>query len=93
METISRASPPGYPQRVIDQHQIRAARALLDISQRELADRAGVSVSVIKSAENGRDVRSSAMAAIEAALTDAGILFLDPGDTRSGGRGLRFRQP
>jgi hypothetical protein len=48
-------------------------------------------LSAVKAIEGGKDVRVSIAAAIERALIDAGLLFLEPGDTRDGGRGLRFR--
>jgi transcriptional regulator with XRE-family HTH domain len=77
---------------MIVREQIRAARGLLGWSQRELAAAADVPVTAIKTVEAGRDVRVSVLAAIEKALTEAGVLFLDSGDTRDGGPGLRFRQ-
>jgi transcriptional regulator with XRE-family HTH domain len=75
---------------VVVREQIRAARGLLGWSQRNLASAAGVSLSTLKAFESGRDVRVSALAAIEAALIDAGLLFPEP--DRQGGRGVRFRR-
>jgi transcriptional regulator with XRE-family HTH domain len=83
---------PGCPDQMIILEQIRAARGLLGWSQRELAIAADVPVTAIKTVEGGRDIRVSVMAAIEKALTEAGVLFLDSGDTRDGGPGLRFRR-
>jgi Helix-turn-helix len=68
----------------------RAARKLLGWSERELAQAANVPVPTVKKVEISRDVRVSALAAIEKALVDAGILFLDP--DRQGGRGVRFKR-
>jgi transcriptional regulator with XRE-family HTH domain len=77
---------------VITAAQIRAARALLGLNQRELAEAAEVSLSAVKAVETEKDVRVSVLAAIEAALVARDIMFLEPGDVRDGGRGLRFRR-
>jgi len=77
---------------MVTPEQIRAARALLGWSQAELATKADVPISAIKSFETGRDTRVSILTKIETAFVDAGVMFLEPGDARSGGRGLRFRQ-
>jgi transcriptional regulator with XRE-family HTH domain len=65
---------------------------LLGWSQRQLAEAANVSLASIKAFEGGRDVRVSIVAAIEAALAGAGVMFQEPGDIRPGGRGVRFRE-
>jgi transcriptional regulator with XRE-family HTH domain len=77
---------------VVAREQIRAARGLLGWSQRDLSSAAGVSLSTVKAFESGRDVRVSVMTAIEAALAEAGLLFLEAGNVRDGGRGVRFRR-
>lgn len=58
--------------------QIRAARALLGLSQAEVAALAGVSVPTVKRAEGAGKVTASsdAVAAIRAALEGAGAVFL-----------------
>ena len=72
--------------------QIRAARALLDWKQTDLAAAAGVSEISIKKIERGKtDARTSTMVKIESAVADAGVLFLDAGVTRDGGPGVRFK--
>ena len=71
-----------------DQSGVRVARH----PQLELARRAGISLSTVKSAKGGRDVRISVRTAIETTLSEAGILFLEPDDIRTGRRGMRFRQ-
>jgi transcriptional regulator with XRE-family HTH domain len=81
-----------YRQGMVTIDQIRAARGLLDWSQTTLAQAANIPLSAVKSLERGRDVRHSTFAAIEQALSAAGILFQEPGDTRDGGYGLRFRK-
>jgi hypothetical protein len=66
---------------------------MLGWSQRQLAEQAKVPLSAVKAVESSKDVRVSVLTAIESTLTAAGILFLEAGDTRTGGRGLRFREP
>lgn len=58
--------------------QLRAARAILDIPQAELAQRTGISVMTIRRAETsaGSGVAESTVAAIRAALEAAGVVFL-----------------
>jgi ribosome-binding protein aMBF1 (putative translation factor) len=78
--------------RMLTPAQIRAARALLDWSQPELADRAGVHVNSIKSFERRRSAPIwTTMAKIERALKKAGIEFIDADDSR--GSGVRFKDP
>ena len=59
-------------------NQIRAARALLNLSQAEVAALAGVSVPTVKRAEGAGKVSASADAlqAIKTALEAAGAVFL-----------------
>ena len=59
-------------------NQIRAARALLDLSQAEVAALAGVSVPTVKRAEGAGKVAASsdAVTTIRAALEAAGAVFL-----------------
>jgi predicted transcriptional regulator len=46
----------------------------------------------IKNIERGRsDPRSSTLAAIIKAFDDAGVVFLQPGDMRGGGAGVRLK--
>jgi hypothetical protein len=66
--------------------QIRAARALLKWSGRDLADRCGVSYPAIQRAESVDDtpnMQVKNLMAIKAALEAGGVVFMD--------RGLRFR--
>ncbi|WOS65512.1 helix-turn-helix domain-containing protein [Sinorhizobium fredii] len=76
--------------------QLRAARALLDIDQKTMAEMAGVSLPTIQRMEaslgNVRGIVDSLTKVIEA-LNRAGIELLSEnmyGD--SGGRGVRFRR-
>jgi predicted transcriptional regulator len=73
--------------------QIRAARGLLGWTQVELAEASGVSEISIKNIERGvTDARSSTLKAIQDAFSKAGVVFLDPGDTRDGGHGVRMKR-
>jgi transcriptional regulator with XRE-family HTH domain len=82
-----------YPIAMISGKQIRAARALLGWKQRELAAAASVSEVSIKNAERGVvDSRGSTLNAIQRAFDRAGVIFLDTGDTRNGGPGVRFKE-
>lgn len=65
---------------MISSRQIRAARALLDWSQQELADRAIISVNALKKLEGGRvDPRMSTVLAVKSTLEAAGIEFANAG--------------
>ena len=88
------ATQTPYTERVITPRQIRAARQLVGWKQQDLAEASGVSVAVVKDIERGaRDPRTSTMAAIEGAFLRKGLIFLEIGDTRSGGRGVRLAGP
>ena len=75
--------------------QIRAARALLGMTVHQLAERSGVSYSAIQRAETVAGIppmRTPNLAAIQRALEDAGVVFIDAGDImRRGGVGVRLR--
>jgi transcriptional regulator with XRE-family HTH domain len=82
-----------YSGPVISGRQIRAARALLGWKQLDLAKGAGVSEITIKNIERGvTDARGSTLAAIQDAFYKAGIVFLDRGDARDGGPGVRLKK-
>lgn len=77
--------------------QLRAARALLGIDQKTLAERAGVSVPTIQRMEasqgNVRGVVESLTRVVEA-LDALGIdLIGDNAPSPSGGRGVRLKEP
>jgi transcriptional regulator with XRE-family HTH domain len=80
---------------VISAAQLRAARALLGISQRELADAAGVSVPTIRRMEASEGtVRANVdtLMKIIGALGAAGIELIAEGDSSpTGGRGVRLK--
>jgi transcriptional regulator with XRE-family HTH domain len=77
---------------MIDAAQIRAARALLDISQEELAKLASVSAATVKRLEAARQLRGAAESIwkIESTLERLGIEFI-PADNKKGS-GLRIRR-
>src|SRR3984957_16195964 len=67
---------------------IRGARAMLQMSQVELAEKAGISKTGLANLEIGKaDSRGSTLAAIQRALEDAGAEFITDG---SGGLGVRL---
>lgn len=68
-----------------DPAHCRAARALLDLTQAELAELAAVGRMTVKRFEAGEAVRSAQAAAIRLALKKAGAGFL-PDDYRHEGR-------
>ncbi len=71
--------------------QCRAARALLDWTQDDLAARAEVSRSTVRGFEGGQhDMQRATTAAIRRAFEAAGIVFLEP-DSEDG-PGLRLRR-
>jgi predicted transcriptional regulator len=73
--------------------QSRAARALIDWTQADLAKASGVSQITIKKIERGiGDPRVSTLAAITRAFDGAGITFLDADDCRPGGPGVRLKK-
>ena len=89
---IADVATPVYMPCMITPAQIRAARALVGWKQSELAAASGVSEVSIKNIERGvTDPRSKTLAALQAALLEKGVVFLDPGDTRDGGHGVRLR--
>jgi transcriptional regulator with XRE-family HTH domain len=79
---------------MINGPQIRAARALLAWSVTELARRAGLSYATVQRAERAAGIPATQapnLFAIQRAIEDAGVVFLEPGENRSGGAGVRFR--
>lgn len=90
---IAASEAAQYPASVITPAQIRAARALIGWKQTDLAAASGVSEISIKNIERGAtDPRSSTVGAMQAAFERAGVVFLDPGDIRDGGPGVRLKR-
>jgi transcriptional regulator with XRE-family HTH domain len=77
---------------MIDSAQIRAARALLNMNQSELARFASVHVATIRRIEASTDVRGAAetLWKIQKSLEAAGIEFIS--EEGGKGPGVRFRQ-
>jgi transcriptional regulator with XRE-family HTH domain len=74
--------------------QIRAARALLDMSQQELAQRSAVGLATIKRIEAaGRELAGTAQTLfrIQKALEAAGVVFIEATDAH--GPGVRLKRP
>ncbi|NTJ62186.1 helix-turn-helix domain-containing protein [Agrobacterium rhizogenes] len=75
--------------------QMRAARALLGIDQRQLAELAGVSVPTIQRMEASPDVvrgNVDSLMRLLAALSEAGIEVINEGAVSpDGGRGVRLK--
>jgi transcriptional regulator with XRE-family HTH domain len=83
-----------YAPVMITAGQIRAARALIGWKQTDLAKASKVSEISIKNIERGvTDPRYRTLGAIQAAFEKAGVVFLEPGDIRDGGAGVRLRKP
>ncbi|MGB8487038.1 MAG: helix-turn-helix transcriptional regulator [Xanthobacteraceae bacterium] len=76
--------------------QMRAARALLDIDQRELAQRSGLSLPTIQRMESsGGVVRGNvdSLMKLVDALASAGIELIGEGAaSHDGGRGVRLKR-
>jgi transcriptional regulator with XRE-family HTH domain len=81
---------------MITSYQLRAARALLDIDQRETAELADLSVPTIQRMEASEGVirgNVDSLMKLVSALGAAGIELIGPGGTStSGGRGVRLRE-
>ena len=81
---------------MITANQLRAARALLNIDQRQMAELAGLSVPTIQRMEASDGVvrgNVDSLMKLVAALDDAGIELINPGAaSASGGRGVRLRE-
>jgi transcriptional regulator with XRE-family HTH domain len=75
--------------------QMRAARALLGIDQRQLADLSGLSVPTIQRMEGSEDMirgNVDSLMKLTAALDSAGVELINEGAvSQSGGRGVRLK--
>ena len=81
---------------MITANQLRAARALLNIDQRQTADLADLSVPTIQRMEASDGViraNVDSLMKLVSALENAGIELINPGaPSSSGGRGVRLRE-
>ena len=77
--------------------QLRAARALAQIDQRELAERSGLSVPTIQRMESSDGVirgNVDSLMKLIAALEALGIVLIgDNATSDAGGRGVRLKKP
>ncbi|WP_084029722.1 helix-turn-helix transcriptional regulator [Bradyrhizobium sp. LMTR 3] len=77
--------------KAISPAQCRGARALLDITQPELARRARLGLSTVVDFERGRrSVSSEVVGKMQQALEISGVEFIDE---NGGGAGVRLRKP
>lgn len=76
---------------MITPQQIRGARAMLGLTQKQLADASGVSEMSVKNIERGStpDPRVSTMLAMKKSLESAGVEFIPE---NGGGPGVRLRK-
>jgi transcriptional regulator with XRE-family HTH domain len=65
------------------------ARAAVGWGVRELAERANITPNTVSRIENGGDALASTLDRIQAALEDAGVIFIDENDE---GPGVRLRK-
>ena len=81
---------------MITANQLRAARALLNIDQRQMADLADLSVPTIQRMEASDGViraNVDSLMKLISALENAGIELINPGvASPAGGRGVRLRE-
>ena len=84
--------PPNENYRMITGPQIRAARGLMDWSQKDLATRTGLGMTTTTRMETLGPERSSGenIEKVLKTFAEVGIEFLDAGEH---GAGLRFRDP
>ena len=78
---------------MLTSEQVRAARALLRLEQKDLAERSGVSLPSIKRLElkpGALAAQARTIDAIRTALESAGVEFIAE---NGGGAGVRLRQP
>ncbi len=70
--------------------QCRMARTAAGWGVRELAKEAGVSADTVSRFERGEELLPRTVAALQSALEQAGVIFLDSGATVDGGPGVRL---
>jgi len=73
--------------------QCRAARALIQWSQQQLADEAKVGVVTVRQFElGGTTPRNSTLDVMQRALEAAGIVFVADGESSNEGEGVRMKR-
>jgi DNA-binding XRE family transcriptional regulator len=76
---------------MIKSPQCRAARALLDWTQGELAARTAISAVSIRAFEKGGEMRESNLRLLRLTFEAAGVVFQNEGELVDGGVGVRLR--
>jgi DNA-binding XRE family transcriptional regulator len=76
---------------MISPEQCRAARALLNWSQTDLAKAVKISKVSISAFEKGGDMRESNRKVVRDALEGAGVIFQADGEMITGGPGVRLK--
>lgn len=75
---------------MIDAEQCRAARALLNWTQADLADRTSLSAVSIRAFEKGGEMRDSNLKLLKMTFEAAGVVFIPE---NGGGAGVRLAKP
>lgn len=75
---------------MIEPAQCRAARALLEWTQADLAEKASISSVSVRAFEKGGEMRNNNRKLIRLTLEAAGVTFLDNGAIANGGPGVRL---
>jgi transcriptional regulator with XRE-family HTH domain len=82
---------------MITSRQMRAARALLDMDQRQLADFSGLSLPTIQRMEASEDIvrgNVDSLMKLISAIDRAGLELIGEGaESHGGGRGVRLKAP
>ncbi|OJY61655.1 MAG: transcriptional regulator [Rhizobium sp. 60-20] len=71
--------------------QCRAARALLNWTQNDLAGQTAISAVSIRAFEKGGDMRESNLRLLRLTFEAAGVIFQNEGEMVQGGVGVRLR--
>ncbi len=69
--------------------QVRMARAAVGWGVRELAEKASINPNTVSRIENGGDALGSTLDRIQAALENAGVIFINRNE--EGGPGVRLK--
>ncbi|MFK0164861.1 transcriptional regulator [Rhizobium sp. NPDC090279] len=71
--------------------QCRAARALLNWTQNDLAKQTAISAVSIRAFEKGGEMRESNLRLLKLTFEAAGVIFQNEGEMIQGGLGVRLR--
>lgn len=81
---------------MITSEQLRSARALVKMEQKELAERTGISVPTIRRLEGASGILNTSaekMYVLQKAFEDEGVEFIDKGKASTdGGPGVRLKK-